>query len=214
MPIGFETTSKKVFNYNFTENKINIITGQNILQETTFKEAIIKLFAKLQNTNLKVIDFTGEIKPINCVQIYQDNFDKAFAIINNEMVGEKNNTSTNLYLVVGAGKLKEKLNDKGQKIANNLFLAVDSFQKTYFILIDDLSSIKKLQVEEWYQSKVNNTNGIWLGKDIGTQMLININNLTMQDRKIAFPHLGFVINKGNHIIIKHVIDNEVNKNEK
>ena len=214
VPIGYETSSKKVFNYNFTENKINLITGQNILTESTFKEGLIKLLSKIKDINLKVIDLTGKMKKINGIEIIGDNYDKAFAILNNEIVNEKNTPNKNIYVLVGTGHLKEKLSDKGYKIANNLFLATDTLEKTYFILIDDLSSMKKIQVEEWYQSKVNNTNGIWIGKDIGSQMLININNLTMEDRKRAFPNLGFVINKGNHIVIKHVVDNEESKNEK
>ncbi len=214
VPIGYETSSKKVFNYNFTENKTNIIIGQDVFGETTFVNALIKLLSMTKDINLKVIDFTNSMKEIDGIKVVKENLDREFAIINNEVVDEKNSLYKNVYVILGIGNLKEKLSEKGYNIANNIFLSIDTFQKTYFILIDNLSSMKKLQIEEWYKSKVNNTNGIWLGKDIGTQMLINMNDLTMNDRKLAFPYLGFVINKGNHIVIKHVVDNEENKDEK
>ena len=57
------------------------------------------------------------------------------------------------------------------------------------------------------------TNGIWLGTEAGSQMSINISNLTLEDKKIEFDFMGLAVKKGTHTIIKYVVDTGDN-NEK
>lgn len=207
LPIGFDVNTKEVFNYNFTDSKLNIITGEKINEEITFLNAIIKEISLLSNVNLKILDFTNTLNIPN-ITIYKNNFDNALALINNEIVAEKNSKNSNMYIIYGIGDMKNKLSDVGRQIANNLFMASSAFQKSYFILVDNYSSYKNLQLEQWYQSQIDNSNGIWLGQNVSSQMAISANDLTMEDRKINFPGLAFAINKGKHIIIKYVIDME------
>lgn len=212
IPLGYEMATKEVLSYNFTENKINIITGENVSAEIPFIQALIKEIKSINNINLRVIDFVNAIK-IEDIQLHNDKYDQAFGIINNEIVAETKSEKTNIYILVGASALKEKLKETGKTILNNLFMASSTFKKSYFILIDNYSGIKTLQLEDWYQTEVDNTSGIWIGPNIGSQVIINLNNLSMEERKINFPQIGFSIRKGNHTIIKHVIDVE-EKNEK
>lgn len=207
IPIGYEMSTKNVLNYNFTENKINLISAKNIKEKISFITAIIKEFKALSNINIKVIDFLEELKNIKNVEVYREDFNKAFAIINNEIVAEKGSANTNIYILLGVGNINNKLSNKGKEIFRNIFSIVNKLEKTYFILVDNYASMKNLQIEDFWQTQVNNNNGIWLGEDIGVQMIINVTDLQTEDRKVSFQDMGFVVNNGNHVIIKHIVDN-------
>ena len=47
----------------------------------------------------------------------------------------------------------------------------------------------------------------------GTQMLISVMSLSIEDKKIAFPCIGYPIYKGNHMIIKYAVDGVEKENE-
>ena len=70
-----------------------------------------------------------------------------------------------------------------------------------------------MQLESWYQNNIDNNTGIWLGSGIGGQMILNVNNLSIDDRNLSYPYMALVINNGNYKFIKHVVDME-EENEK
>jgi len=207
LPIGYDINTKDVYSYNFSQNKFNMIVGNNLPQNFSFITALIKQIKKLSNINFKIIDFVESLEPnFENTKIINQNFDNELAIINNEIVAESSNELTNVYMVIGASGLINSLTTQGKQIINNLFMASSSFQKSYFIFIDNYSDFKALQLEPWYQSQVDPSNGIWLGNEVGSQMTIGINDLSLEDKKIDFEFMAFAVKKGNHTIIKYVVD--------
>ena len=79
-------------------------------------------------------------------------------------------------------------------------------EKTNILFVDNYSSFKRLVSETWYQTRVDNTSGIWLGEGLGSQMAINVSNFSMEDRKIDFPYMGFAVKNSKKVIIKCAID--------
>ena len=207
IPIGYEISTKQVLNYNFTENKINIISAKNIIEKLSFLTALIKEFKKIQNVDIKVVDMLGELGTVEDVNVYKDDFNKVFALINNEIVNDKENSNIKVYMLLGIGNINNKLSNRGKEIFESIMLASNTLNNTYFILADSYSSLKNLKIEDFWQSQVNNNNGIWLGGDVGTQMIINITDLQPSDRKSSFEDIAFVINNGNHVTIKLMVDN-------
>ena len=207
LPIGYDTATKDVYYYNFTKSKFNVIIGNNLPQKFAFITALIKQIKKIENINFKIIDFVEAFEgDYEGVKVISNNYDNEFAIINNEIVGEQTSNVTNIYMLIGASGLTNLLTPQGKQIVNNLFMASSSFQNSYFIFIDNYSDYRSLQLESWYQSQVDDTNGIWLGNEVGTQMSININNLSLEDKKLNFDFMGFAVNKGEHTIIKYMVD--------
>ena len=145
------------------------------------------------------------------INLIKNNFERELVLINNEIVGEVGSDKINYYFIIGIGEYRQKLSDMGVKIINNLFLASGQFKKSYFVFIDNYSSYKKLQLEPWYYQSVNNTCGIWLGADIGSQVIINVTNLSLDDKKLEFDYMGFAINNGKHEIIKYVVAGDENE---
>ena len=206
LPIGFNVMTKDIVTHNFAENKINLITGENLPQDLTFIVALLKQISKLPNINLKVVDLVSALPEIPNVTIYKENFEQVLVSINNEVAKEQTTPNTNVYLILGVGEIKTKLTETGRQILNNLFMAIANIQKSMFILVDNYASFKNLQVEQWYQTQIDNTNGIWLGANVSSQMAITVNDLTMEDRKISFPTMAFDIVKGKHTIVKYIVD--------
>ena len=66
--------------------------------------------------------------------------------------------------------------------------------------MDSYGSIKNLQLEDWYQQFGHNDSGIWIGPGIGSQMLIRVNSLSYDDKKLDFVDMAFAVDDGNYNI--------------
>ncbi len=61
-------------------------------------------------------------------------------------------------------------------------------------------------MEDWYKTSINNTYGIWLGEDVGTQIALGVMSLSIEDKQTLFPCIGYPIYQGRHMTIKYVVD--------
>ena len=209
IPIGYDVLKKSVFNYDFTRNKFTSIISEDMQNRMDFVNALIKQLKSIDSINLKIVDFVDSINQKNDdLTIYKDNFDNAIININNEVANEKQSTKINFYIFIGVGECHNLLTENGRNVLNNLFMSVNAIQKSYFIFIDNYSSYKNLQLEDWFKSFVDRGNGIWLGPGLSNQMAFEVNNISMDIRNLEFPYLGFAINKGKYTIIKYVVDEE------
>lgn len=209
VPIGYCINSKDIINFNLIENKYTPILANDILEYNNFISAFSKIINSIPNVNLKVIDCISMLKqPILGVKCFNNNFDQILVMINNEITQSK---SENIYIFIGISSLKEKLTAFGKQLLDKTL--GNKYENTSFIFADHYTSYRKLQLENWYQNNVDNDTGIWLGTGIGGQMVLNVSNLSVDDRNVSYPDMALVINKGNYKFIKHVVDME-EENEK
>lgn len=213
LPIGYNAQTKEVIEYNFTNNVFNILTGLDVSNRLDFVSALIKQIGKLKDVNLKVIDLVDAFDSIPGINLIKSNFDREFVLINNELVNELNSSKKNFYIIIGASEMMKTLSASGYKIVSNLFMASSNFKNSHFLFIDNYESYKKLQLEAWYQTQVNNNYGIWLGSEVGSQLAINVATLSLEDKKSNYEYMGLIITNGNHQFIKYMVD-EGDQNEK
>ena len=215
IPIGYSITTKEPFFYDFQINPFTIVLTSAMNDDRmSFIYALIKLFQKVEGTSVKVVDFVDAYeKEIFGVESYKDNFDQAMVTINNDVLKNKDSNNKTIYIILGAGEMKDKLGPNGKQVVNNLFTGISSVTNAKFILIDVMVSFKNIQIEPWYQGMVDNSYGIWLDNDAANQLVINVPNITMDDRKINFPYIEFSVSKGRHTIIKHMMDEEEEEHE-
>ena len=206
IPIGIEKNSLEVYAYNFILNRINIVSAINISNHIYFIYAIVKELLQ-NNTKVKIIDALNSFKlQYEGAQVYNDNFDKVLIEFAKELNLEGNQTSETAYILLGGATLKEKLSEQGKVVYEEIMKRANIFEHSFFILADNLDAINKIQIEDWYKCNVDTNCGIWLGEEVANQNVINVRTLTLDDKKISFPFIGYAIYKASHMIIKYVVD--------
>lgn len=214
IPIGMSLKNKEIYYYNFMQNQITQILANNIYDKGKFLKAIIKYFNKLGNINIKIIDLANMFK-INVEN--RNYFNKSFDIALNTIIQELNNESQingkNIYVLIGIGLYKTRLDQNQINLLNAIITNCDKYLNSYFILFDSYSNYKNIQTDPWIRNKISASDGIWLGEGAGNQIAIHINDFTMDDRKTNFPFMGVVVQKEFKEIIKCVIDDEGDNHE-
>ena len=214
IPIGYDINTKNVYYYDASTSPFIPIVTENMTDERmSFVYSYIHLLTKIKDTCVKIIDLVSVFdKNDDNLPIYKDNFDANIVNIYNDIATAINGNNDTIYVFLGIGQLKKMLNPQSVALLNKLFLSIKKDSKAKFVFIDTYVSYKNLSTEEWYQSSVDATYGIWLGENVGTQLAININNLTLDDRKIDFPYMAFAVNNGKHKLIRYVVE-KVEQNE-
>lgn len=207
VPVGISLNTKDICYYNFMSDRVNLILSNKLSDKIRFIKALIKEFTYMKNINIRIIDFINYFKnQPESNNYYSKNFNDGLDIITNDLNNEKNINYKNLYIFVGIGQFKEKLNNNYINKLNIIINNSDSYQNSYFIFLDSYSSYKNLETDPFIKNKINKSNGIWIGEGVGAQLAITINNLDFDDRKINFPFMGFIVSSENKEIVKCVID--------
>ena len=203
IPVGYDINTKQPVSFLF-ERKINIVSGINFDQiQIDFIDAIMRDMKQL-NKKVIVLDMAEAYEKNYGILCYNKDFDNSFIKIYNELITKKDEET--YCFVLGAGYLKTKIT-KAQPIVTKLFENLSNIN-VHFIFFDVYESIRGLQTEMWYQNLEKNY-GIWLGEGIANQSCINVNKLSLDDRKLNFEYMAFVVDKNNYNVIKHVVDQEV-----
>ena len=207
IPIGYEISNKKVYNYNFSEfTFIPIVTHEMPFERMSFVYSVIELLSKTKDINLRVVDLIGVYSKENDIVCYKEDLDKVIVNVYNEVITTKESKIKNVYVILGIGQIRSVLGEQSAELLNKLFLEIEKTSNSHFILVDVYGSYKLLQTEQWYQSNINNLYGIWLGPNAGSQLAVNFTNLTLDDKKTEFPYMGYAVKNGKHKLIKHVIE--------
>lgn len=214
VPIGIEKNSLEVYVYNFMENKINIIAAKSMKNHIYFVYALIKQMITLKNIKIHIIDLMGIYREkYEGVINHKDDVEKGFIEAYNNVQHDQEQKETNVYFFLGISEIREKLKDKYEQYFETLFSVVNKCKNNTFIFLDNAEGYKKLQVENWYKNNITNTYGIWLGEDVGVQVALGIMSLSIEDKRNTFPCIGYPVYKGNHMIIKYVVDGVERKDE-
>jgi DNA segregation ATPase FtsK/SpoIIIE, S-DNA-T family len=207
IPIGIERKSLEVYVYNFMETKINIIAGISIKNHIYFVYALIKQMLMLKNVQVNIIDTLGIYRgDYEGVKLYEDNIEQAFVDAYSNIQNDDKLEKVNVYICLGISEFKSRVSKKYDKYFEILFSNVNNCKNNTFLLLDDYNGFKHIQSELWYKKNIQNTYGIWLGEDIGTQVTIGVMSLSLEDKQLQFPCIGYPIYNGNHMIIKYVVD--------
>ena len=215
IPIGIEINSLEVYVYDFLANKVNLVVANYIENHMNFVYGLTKEFLLNDGVKLKIVDVLGKYEGnYEGAEVFKDNFDGVITNISNELANDGANPGKTIYMILGIGELQDKLSEQNKPVFEKIFTDSNTYQNSIFVFVDDYSSIKKLQIEGWYRSVVDESNGIWLGDGAGDQMAINVETLTFDDKKVSFPYMGFPIYKENHMIVKYVTDGVEEEDEK
>ena len=201
VPLGIEIHTANVYKFNFIKNKITPIIGNYIITDTPFLMELLKILNTLQDTKLKIIDF---MDIVSNVQDYEDYYNNQFTdAITSIITNEREETKQMIYVLIGIGRIHDKVLDEGIELLTKIFNNVEAFKKSSFILVDNYSAYRKITTEEWYK-KVDPTKGIWVGADIGSQTIIKHPPITKADENEDFNGIVYAINTNEYKVLKGI----------
>lgn len=202
VPVGIDIHDASVFSLNLIENRIIQMVGNYIITEKDFLFELIKVLNLLQDTKLKVIDFAGAIDEPDEIEDYMgDEFTKAIqSIIENE----KNEAKQMIYVLIGIGRIYDKVLDEGIETLFKIFNSINNFKKSSFIIIDNYSIFRKTMEEDWYKKLVNKNVGIWVGSDIESQNAIVCKDITKGDSNEEFSGIVYATDGKHYGVLKGI----------
>lgn len=198
VPIGINIKNAKIERFNFIKNHISQVIGNNVTIDNSFSINLIRLMSAIPNIKLKVFDFVDSITDSTNFDYSNGNFTKAINLIRKTDKETKNKI---IYILIGIGYIYDKVLDEGINALYEIFNNVDKYQNSYFVLIDNLSSYKRIMTETWYRN-IKNTNGIWIGKNFEVQTAIKVDHILKSDANEEFNGLGYVVEDGKYRVIK------------
>lgn len=201
VPLGVDIRDAHIFTFDFIQNKITQVIGNYIITDKKFLDDFLKVLNLLQDTKLKIIDFADAVDDQSEFEDYsnQDFTDTINRIIENE----KTETKQMIYVLIGIGRVYDKVLDEGIETLFKILNNADSFKKSSFIIADNYSIYRKIMKEEWYQ-KVNTQVGVWVGADIESQTAITMPNLSKSDANEEFNGIIYASNGTEYSVLKGI----------
>ena len=212
IPIGISKNKLSICTYDFSVNYTPVITS-DLKNNMHFVYALIELLKQIPNTKIRIIDVLKLYNNYQGIKIYNEDFDTIIKQIRIETLDDQKNDYNNIFIIIGLGAFKNNVPEKTQRTFNFVFEKIKEYKKNRFIIVDDYNSYKSLELEPWYVKNIDKSTGIWLGENGANQLSIKMPNLSLEERKIMFNQIGYIVKNSSHTIIRYVVDKEFD-NEK
>lgn len=201
VPIGIDCYDASVVKFDFSKNKIVKIIGKSVILENKFIVNLINIFSSIPSIKLKIIDFSRSLSDVSGeFEYYNDNFTASITSI---VDAEKQTKCKIVYLLVGIGYIYDVVLDEGINALSTILNNTDKLNNSYFILVDNLVTCKKIMNESWYRY-VSNDCGIWVGKGIDLQNCFKIDDLSKDDANEDVNGLIYSIVSGKYRVVKGI----------
>lgn len=202
VPLGIEKESLTVSTYDIKKYLISVISSLDIFKHYNFICSFMKELELINNNNLIIIDrlkLFKDKKFKNSIYYNElDAYDNLLEII--KMYNEASqNLKHNVVIITGFDNF---VNEKERMDINKLFKEAKKTNHFNFILIDNESSIKKYNYDDWYRGNGVSNNGIWLGNSITDQYVIKLTKLNKKLYEEIDNNFGYKIENGIPILIK------------
>ena len=202
IPIGIEKKTLEVFDYNFTKNFLNIIISKNIDMSVEFISNLIEEIKILNDLEVIVLD-AERILQINKNDLIS-NYKKFIFDLDND-------SEKDIYkfcIIIGIDKFINDLEQDENKFLEMLKKA-EKNNNCNFIIVESATKIKNREYDEWYRTYNQSDTGIWIGKGVDNQYLININSDRREIENNCNKTFAHVIRDGESTVVKLVgMDNQ------
>ncbi len=203
--IGYAVETKELYSYNFNKDPVTLVLSNTLDDAENFVYALNKTIENIPQVEINIVDALGKLNQDNVSkEIMNKNFDSVLINIIQE-VNKEADAKKRLFIFYGFSKFKEHISEKYIPYYNSLFEKINLFKNAKFILVDDYESFKNVEIENWYASAVNDSDGIWIGDGVDEQMLIKFDDIPDDVRKQSFGEKMVVCDAGKPVAIKHVI---------
>ena len=208
VPIGYNFYEKDIAKLDLLSTKVYPIITKDLKNNIFFIYALANLLSKIPNTVVRVIDLLKIFdKPILDIKYFKDGLGAVFDALGNDVTNRKETQPFAINIILGAASIRQTLDKESCEKAMVLFDKMNNAKQNVYILIDNYKQFKLLKLEPWF-SKVDASNGIWLGEGIDTQSILISNNLLEEDKKYNFPGMAYYVKNGSYTLIKTMMDGD------
>jgi hypothetical protein len=203
LPLGISKKSLKLANYNFFEDKANILSSLDINNCIDVLKTIIQGVRKL-NHMIVLIDTEQKLSSIGgMVNTYVDkNFEEFILQFENFLDTQIDGKSTKvLCIITGLEKFQGSLNEQKFK---GFFNGIKTLENINILFVEPSFKFKKIGYENWYSSNVNNRNGIWVGKGFMEQTVITLDEYSNKYKEKINKQFAWIVNNGKGDLVKIV----------
>ena len=218
--VGIDKNDLEVVTYDFTKNYATIVTGLDTSILENFLNPLINQIVYLQKSLLYVLNMVEiNIDENNkkYYKYYDTNINEIFTslynyVMENNEKYQNNNFDKSIFqnikpitvLIIGVEEFKNVLNSSNKLKLDEIFNQGKNLGIINFILVDSIDGIKKIELDSWYRSNVNNTNGIWLGSGINDQFCLKVSQRLPEMREDVPDNFAFVVKRGKAQYVKIV----------
>jgi len=223
--IGIDKKDLEICKFDFDKNYTSIVTSLDIALTSGLINPLANQILE-NNSKLFIInadDYMIESNIKSSAQYIDKKFDDVFTSLleftkkQNEIYVE-NNYDKSIFkdirpiycIIIGVDNLKNRLNNDNKSKFQDLFINAKDLGIMNFILVDSIDKIKKIELESWYKTCVNNNCGIWIGNGINDQFSLKINQKNEYMREDVPNNFCFVVNKGKAVYVKYVEEFDLN----
>lgn len=208
VPIGYNFHEKNLSTYDFLKEKLSMICVSDLKDTMNSLYGIINVLSKVPGTKVRVFDFTGAYHGNELdIRVFKEDHDAVLFALEKDLKERTVQQDHGITFILGAAMMKQKLSKAGKAKLIEYFDALETANKSSIILVDAYERMKTLKVENWYQ-RINTSRGIWLGNNFDSQNLYNVKSLSMEERKLEFEGMAYIIDDTNYALIKTVMDGE------
>ena len=203
LPVGIAKSNLKVQAYDFFKEKGTIISSKDVVYTTDLLKTIIYGVRKTRNITV-LIDTEQELSSIGgMVDTYVDkNFEEFILQFEKFLDAEIDGKNVKvLCIIAGLEKFQGSINDKK---FTGFFKGIKTLNNVNLIFVDSSFKLKKIGFETWYNSVINNSNGIWVGSGFGEQAVINVQNYGKMTKEQLNNTYAWLIRKGEPTLMKIV----------
>ena len=220
MPVGVEKESLAIRTLNFTKNLEHTITALEFDTLVPFGKMFIKQIGKSLGKNVYVFDpdkYFGDIAAD--VSYYDSNVPNCYKQLVefiNKMydefaAGGYDPEAISKYgeyvcVIAGIDKFKMLLGADFTSQFADLLVKIKAMPKMYFIIMDEVDNIKKLEYDTWYKAVVSPTRGIWVGEGMSTQFTLKS---TLSARQLSAKidnTFGYYVDGSVTVLVKLITD--------
>ena len=198
IPVGYEIETAELINYNFTSNKINLITGEEVLEDVSFMGTILDLMDTVKNTKINIFDFASSINFEGNASYYSVDYMEPFK----EILSNTASVPTINYLI-GYGITEGVLNEEEYLALKQIMANASKLNNQYFIVIDNIDRLIELE-DQTLISVLDRNTGIYYGNAIDRQEFYNVNNINQIDTDARIDNKTYLIINGNAVTLKGV----------
>lgn len=208
VPCGYNFHEKDLAKFNFLKEKMFAICVSDFSYTMKSIYGIINVVSSVPGTKVRVLDFNSLYKGDNLdIKVFNEKLDAVVVALEDDLKSRSVQQDHGITFILGAGLMKTKLSDLGKEHLNNYLSIISNANKSTIVLVDTYERMKSLKIEPWY-AKVNTSYGIWLGSNFTNQSIFSVKPLSMEERKLNFEGMGFLIDNAEYTLIKTVLDGD------